>query len=87
MVVRKESFFSGIAYIYRAPAVRKLLLVFFGFHVAYQSIWTFLPLRVQDIIDDAAALEAYFQRLVAECQAESNIPAAMPANAADSSAL
>jgi DHA1 family multidrug resistance protein-like MFS transporter len=49
---RKESFFSGIAYIYRAPAVRKLLLVFFGFHVAYQSIWTFLPLRVQDIIDD-----------------------------------
>jgi hypothetical protein len=41
----------------------------------------------QDIIDDAAALEAYFQRLVAESQAESNLPAAMPANAADSSAL
>jgi hypothetical protein len=41
----------------------------------------------QDIIDDAAALEAYFQRLVAESQAESNLPAAMPANVADSSAL
>jgi DHA1 family multidrug resistance protein-like MFS transporter len=50
---RKENFFGGLAYVYRAPAVRKLLLVFFGFHVAYQSIWTFLPLRVQDIIDDA----------------------------------
>jgi MFS family permease len=26
--------------------VRKLLVVFFGFHVAYQSIWTLLPLGI-----------------------------------------
>jgi DHA1 family multidrug resistance protein-like MFS transporter len=47
-----ENFFAGLGYVLGAPAVRKLLLVFFGFHMAYQSIWTFLPLRVQDIIDD-----------------------------------
>jgi DHA1 family multidrug resistance protein-like MFS transporter len=47
-----ETFFAGLGYTFQNPQVRKLLVVFFGFHVAYQSIWTFLPLRVQDIVAD-----------------------------------
>jgi hypothetical protein len=41
----------------------------------------------QDIIDDAAALEAYFLRLVAESQADAELAAATTTNAADSPAL
>jgi MFS transporter, DHA1 family, multidrug resistance protein len=51
---QRENFFAGLGYVARAPEVRRLLVVFFGFHVAYQAIWTFLPLRVQDIVDDAS---------------------------------
>lgn len=49
----RESFLSGLAYIYMEPRVRALLVIFFGFHAAYQSVWTFLPLRVQDMVDDS----------------------------------
>jgi DHA1 family multidrug resistance protein-like MFS transporter len=48
----KESFFAGLAYVYTEPRVRALLVVFFGFHAAYQAVWTFLPLRVQDLVDE-----------------------------------
>ncbi|HEV7664669.1 MAG TPA: MFS transporter [Chloroflexota bacterium] len=48
----KESFFGGLAYVYTEPRVRSLLVIFFGFHAAYQSVWTFLPLRVQDMVTD-----------------------------------
>jgi DHA1 family multidrug resistance protein-like MFS transporter len=50
---RHEGFFKGFSYVVREPAVRKLLVVFFAFHVAYQSVWTFLPLRVQDLVSDS----------------------------------
>jgi hypothetical protein len=43
-----------------------------------------LPL---EIIDDAAAIEAYFQHQFVKSKTDPNLPAAMPANAADSSAL
>ena len=48
----RESFLHGLGYVYREPRVRALLVIFFGFHAAYQSVWTFLPLRVQDMVDD-----------------------------------
>jgi DHA1 family multidrug resistance protein-like MFS transporter len=49
----KQSFFGGLAYVYTEPRVRALLVVFFGFHAAYQAVWTFLPLRVQDMVDES----------------------------------
>jgi DHA1 family multidrug resistance protein-like MFS transporter len=49
----KEHFFAGLGYVFRAPTVRKLLVIYFGFQVAYQSVWTFLPLRVQDMVSES----------------------------------
>jgi DHA1 family multidrug resistance protein-like MFS transporter len=49
----REGFFVGLVYLVKTPAVRKLLVLYSGLQVAYQLVWTFLPLRVQDIVSES----------------------------------
>ncbi|HET6316161.1 MAG TPA: MFS transporter, partial [Chloroflexota bacterium] len=45
-------FVAGLRYVVGTPALRALIVLSFGFHPAYQMVWTFLPLRIQEIIAD-----------------------------------
>jgi hypothetical protein len=78
---------AAAGYAFDGFEIRGAAIVLHGVENACGFIYRINIALPLELIDDATAIEAYFQRLVAESKAEPNVSAAMPSNTADSPAL
>jgi DHA1 family multidrug resistance protein-like MFS transporter len=57
--VGSGGFFSGFVDTLRVPVLRDLMLLILVFQSGYQTVWTFLPLRIQEIAPDPSLVGTY----------------------------